>query len=264
MKNIKISLVTLLSLSSIAMADVAEISDVEAKYSNKSQVVATKDLKQNINLGFSNTTGNTETLNVNGKYDASFITAGYNNQELKVSGDIGAFFTENNDIKSNEEFVANLGLEQFISNGWLMYTGLNWLRNPDFKNYDNKYALGVGVGKELFNDGKQTFSLKLGSAYNVEDYANNLDTEEFGSLNEYAEYKNQLNKVSKLYAKVGSMQNFDDMSNDYEVLGAIGVNFAVGENVSLSIEEEIAYDNLPSAGLDKTDTKSIVRVGYAF
>jgi len=263
MKNITISLVTLLSLSNMAMADVA-VSDVEAKYSNKSTVVATKDFKQNINFGFSNTTGNTETLNANGKYDASFITTGYNNQDLKVSGDLSAFFTENDDVKSNEEFVANLGLEQFIGNGWLMYTGVNWLRNPDFRNYDNKYAIGAGVGRELYNDGKQSFALKLGSAYNIEDYANNLSTEEFGSLNEYAEYNNQLNKVSKLYIKAGSMQNFDDMSNDYEALGAIGVNFAVGENINLSIEEEVAYDNKPTAGLDKTDTKSIVRVGYAF
>ena len=264
MKNITISLLTLISLSNSLSADETAITNVEAKYTNNKSVQAEENLKQSINLGFSNTTGNTKTLNLNGRYDLSFITTGYRGNPLKVAFNTSAFFTKNNDIKSNEEYIANIGLEQNIVNGWLVYTGLNWLRNPEFKNYDNKYALNLGVGKELYADGKQTIVAKLGTAYNVEDYANEQETEKFGSLNEYLEYRNKLNETSSFYFNVGSMQNFDDVSNDYEVTAVMGLNFSVGENVSLSIEEELAYDHLPAVGFRRKDTKSIVRLGYAF
>lgn len=264
MKNITLSLLTLMALSTSASADDIATTDVEAKYSNKNSIEASKELKQSINLGFSNTTGNSETLNINGKYDATLTTTGYNNNPLKVVFDASGYFTENNSVKSNEEFIANLGLEQLITNGWLGYAGASWLRNPDFKNYNSKTGINMGVGKELYNDGTQRLTAKLGTSYNIEAYANEQETKEFGALNEYLEYNNQLNTISNFYVKAGAMQNFDDMQEDYEAVGIVGINFAVGENINLSIEEELAYDNLPPEGFEKTDTKSIVRLGYNF
>jgi len=264
MKNITLSLITLLSLSSMLQAQEVAVTDVEAKYSNNNSVEASENLKQSINLGFSSTTGNTDTLNLNGRYDASITTIGYKNNPLKIAFDASAFFTENNSVKSNEEFIVNLGMEQNYNQDWLIYAGTTWLRNPDFRNYNNKIAINLGVGKELFNNGKHKFVAKLGTSYNIEDYSNNQETEKFGALNEYLEYNNQLNKISNLYVKAGAMQNFDDMKEDYQAVGVLGVNFSVGENIKLSIEEEIAYDNLPPVGFKKTDTKSIVRLGYDF
>lgn len=256
---------SLLLLSNIfAIAEEIQVSDVEAKYTNNAQVDAQEELKQSINLGFSNTTGNTEVLNLNALYKMSFMTTGYNENPLKVAFDASAILTEDSDTRINEEYIANLGLEQTISHGWLGYTAVNWLRNPDFKNYENKISVGMGLGKELFNDGKHSLKAKLGVAYNIEDYANSQKSEKFASLNEYIEYNNKLNKVSDLYVKVGAKQNFEDFSNDTEVLATLGVNFAVAENINVSIEEEIFHDSLPPAGFNKTDTKTIVRVGYNF
>jgi putative salt-induced outer membrane protein YdiY len=245
-----------------ASADV-KVTDVEAAYSGKSGVNAKKELAQSINFGLANTTGNTKTLNINGKYEMSFTTVGYDGEDLKVAFDAGAFVTKNNGVKDNEEYTANLGLEQYVMDGWLGYASLNWLRNK-FQNYDNRFALGAGVGKEIFNDGQHSLKLKLGTAYNIEDYSNTQATKKFGSLNEYLEYNNQLNDISKLYVKLGSMQNFKDFSNDYVVDMVAGFDFAVAQSISVSIEEEVRYDNLPPVGFRKTDTKSIVRVGYHF
>jgi len=262
MNIINILLIAIM-LSTFTIA-IESVSDVEGKYANTSKVEASKELKQSINAGFSATSGNTDTLNVNGKYDLSFITTGYDGQDLKVGFDTSAFFTENNSLKSNEEFVANLGLEQMISNGWLGYMGINWLRNPDFRNYNSKTSIGIGMGKELYKDSSQTFLIKLGTSYNVLDYANNQTTDNFGALNQYIEYHNQFNSVSGLYIKAGAMENFDDMSNDYEALGVMGLSVAMAENMNLTLEAELSYDNLPPLGFKKTDSKTIVRVGYNF
>lgn len=264
MKKITYSIITLLTVATLSHADDIAVSDVEAKYSNKNSVTAESELKQSLNLGFSTTSGNTETLNINGKYDASFITQGYDNQELKVGFDTSAFFTENNSVKSNQEFTANLGLEQMVYDGWLGYMGINWLNNPDFKNYDSKTAIGVGIGKELYRDDRQTFLFKFGTSYNILNYANEQATDEFGALNQYVEYHNKINAVSNVYLKAGAMENFEDMSNDYEALGVIGLNVAVAEDISLTLEAEVNYDNLPPVGFEKTDTKTIARLGYNF
>lgn len=262
-KKITLSIISALMLSAAAMADEEiKVSDVEAQYSSKSNVKVSNELKQSINLGFSNTTGNTDTLNLNGKYDMSFSTVGYAGQTLKVGFDASAFVTENNDVKDNEEFTANLGLEQYITDSWLGYASLNWLRN-EFRNFDNKFAIGAGIGKELFNDGKHTFKVKLGVAYNIEQYSNAQEDHKYTSLNQYLEYNNKLNDVSNLYVKVGAAENFDDFE-DYEVLTVAGLNFAVAENLSVTLEGEVRYDKIPPVGFDTTDTKTIVRVGYNF
>ena len=262
-KIITHSIVTALMLSSSVIADEVKVADVEAQYSGKT-VEASDELKQSINLGFSNTTGNTDTLNFNGKYMMSFTTLGYNNQKLKVGFDTSAFLNESNDVTTNEEYTANLGVEQYITDGWLGYGALNWLRNPDFKNLDNKFSVGAGIGKELFNDGQQSFKVKVGAAYNIEQYADNTEDAKFTSVNEYLEYNNKLNAVSNLYIKVGAAQNVEDFKNDYEVLAAAGFNFSVAENISVTLEEEVRYDKIHPGTKKATDTKSIVRVGYNF
>jgi len=259
-KTIAASLV----LSSVALGDTVALSDVEAQYSGKSSVTAGDELKQSINLGFSNTTGNTDTLNLNGKYDMSFTTVGYDDQKLKVGFDTSAFISKNDSVTSNEEYTANLGLEQYVTESWLGYASINWLRNPDFKNLDNKFSVGAGIGTELFNDGQHSLKVKLGIAYNIQQYADATADAEFASLNEYLEYVNILNKTSTLFIKVGASENFDDFQNDYEVLTSAGFNFTVAENLSVTIEEEILYDKVHPGTSKATDTKSIVRVGYNF
>ena len=262
MKRMTICLTAAALCSTAAVADI-KATDVEAAYTNNVNVEAKKELVQSIDFGLANTTGNTKTLNVNGKYTLSFITQGYEGKDLKVAFDAGAFVTKNDGVKDNEEYTANLGLEQYIMDGWLGYASLNWLRNK-FQNYDNKFAIGAGIGKELFNDGQHSLKCKLGGAYNIQDFSNAQPTRKFASLNQYLEYNNQLNKVSKLYVKLGAMENLKNFSEDYEFLTQVGFDFAVAEQVSVTIEEEVKYDNLPPVGFKKTDTKSIVRVGYHF
>ncbi len=60
------------------------------------------------------------------------------------------------------------------------------------------------------------------------------------------------------------MENFDDLGTDYEATALLGLDFTLSEAMHINIEEEFNYDNLPPAGFKKTDTKSIVRLGYKF
>lgn len=263
MKNGVILLFSTLLLSTVAVADEVKVSDVESEFSTYKKIKASKELKQSINIGFSNLTGNTETMNLNGKYTMAVIKSGYNNKPLEIMFDASAFVTENNDVKDNEEYSVNFALEQSIVGKWLTYGSIHWLRN-EFKNYDNKSSFAAGLGKEIYNDGQHIFKARAGIAYNLQQHTNSQPDEEFISFNQYMEYTNQLNKVSKLYMKFGAFENFEDFSNDYEILVVAGLRFAVAEDISVILEGEVNYDNLPPIGFEKTDTKTIVRVGYNF
>lgn len=252
----------MLTLSVVAAADDIKVSDVEALYGDNSYSKSEKGLKQSINLGFASTRGNTDTLNLNGKYEMSFQTLGYENRALLVHFNASAFVTENNDVKDNEEYTVNLGLEQHIGTDWSGYTSFRWLQN-EFQNYDNKFALGAGVGKTFYDDGKHLFKAKLGIAYNVEEYSNTQEDHSYTSLTQYIGYTNKLNKLSDLYLKVGFSENIEDFG-DYEMLAVAGLNFEVAENFSVTLEGEIRYDKVPPIGFDTTDTKTIIRLGYSF
>ncbi len=220
-------------------------------------------MTQNIDLGFANTSGNTKTLNINAKYALSHSIENAAYEPFKYNFQATGYITKDSGTKTAEEYTALLNGEQELLNKWLSYITLGWLRNK-FSNYDNKFSLGVGIGKILLDDKKQKLVVKIGTAYNIEQFSNNQADNKFGSLNEYIEYTNKLNAFSDLYLKLGAMENFEDMGTDYEATALLGINFALNEAVHLSIEEELKYDNLPATGFKKTDTKSIIRLGYKF
>ena len=252
-----------LLLTSPLFSDVTA-TDVEGKYANKSTSIgATSELVQNINLGFANTAGNTKTLNLNAKYTLEHLIEHGDSAPFKYNFQATGFLTKNDGTKIAEEYTALLNGEQELLNSWLGYVAIGWLRN-EFKNFDNKYTFAIGVGKVLIDDGAQRLVVKIGPAYNIEQYTDGTEDAKFGSLNEYLEYSYIFNPTSTLYIKLGAMENFEDMGTDYEATGLVGLNFALNENISISLEHEIAYDNLPVGEFEKTDTKSIARVGYKF
>jgi putative salt-induced outer membrane protein len=240
-----------------------KISDAIDGYAYSVDTIKVGEVIQSIDLGFANTTGNTNTLNFNGKYTFAYARKGYDDKTLHIGFNTSAFRTEDDSQITNEEYTSKLHLDQVFENKWLVYTFVSWLRN-EFRNFDNKWVTGVGIGKVLFDDENHVWKAKVGVAYNHEDYSNEQTTETFTSLTQYLEYTNSLNTTSKLYLKAGASENFEDFSNDYELLGVLGLDFVVSTNLHVIIEEEVSYNAVPPVGFKKTDTKSIIRLGYTF
>ena len=248
--------------SVLTCADAFHTDNVAGKYDMTGSVDAKKPLEQSIDIGFANTTGNTETLNLNAKYKLTSLRKGYEGRDMKLSFDAGVYLTENDGTRDNEEYTLNAAVEQTLANDWLLYGTVRWLRNP-FRNYDSKTFVGIGTGKTLVDTDKHTFTLKLGVGYNDEIYSDNQPDERFGSLTEYMEYRYHLSEKNDAYVTVGASENFENF-DDYEILSVIGIDVALNDTLHLVVEEEIRYDNVPPVGFEKTDTKSIVRIGYTF
>jgi len=246
----------------VVFADAFHTENVAAKYDTSVSIDAPKPLAQSIDFGFANTTGNTDTFNLNAKYKLTSLRKGYKEYALKLSFDASVYVTENDGIRDNEEYTINTAVEQMFANEWLAYATVRWLRNV-FRNYDSKTFVGIGVGKILIDTKKYLFKLKVGVAYNDEIYSNTQPDEQFASVTEFIEYRYHLNRKNDAYILAGASENMED-GNDYEILTVAGVDVALNETLHLVVEEEIRYDNVPPSGYEKTDTKTIVRFGYTF
>jgi len=72
-----------------------------------------------------------------------------------------------------------------------------------------------------------------------------------------------MNETNKFFFKLGASENFENFTKDYDILTSLGFNFSIGENLNINLAEEITFDSIP-AGEKKTDTKTIVSLGYNF
>ncbi len=236
--------------------------DVQQRYIPDVSIATTPTLQQRIDLGFANTSGNTETLNFNGKYQLINHTQGYHGEMLHIGVEGGLLVTKDGGSTTNEEYTTTFKLEQEFANAWSLYFRLDWLRNR-FKNFNHKIMIGKGVGKEILSGSYGTLKLKLGGAYNIQHYHNTQASDYFGSFTQYLSYQRVFQNQSNFYIKVGASESFEELK-DYEIIGVLGVTFQLGEGFHLVVEEEMDYDALPAVGFETHDSKTIVRLGYRF
>ncbi len=227
-------------------------------------IFAADNLAQSFDLGFTNTTGNSRTTNLNAKYALGYKTIGLYTRPLDVKFSLAAYYAKDKGIKSNEEYTADLTLEQMIQDGWLGYFSFDWLRNPDFKNYDGKYEFALGVGKEIYKTDRSNLKVKFGIGYNILDFADTTPTDTYASLVQELDYTNKINDLSLFYANLKANEGLDNFSKNYELGATIGLKFDLTPTYHVVLEEQMLYDHLPPAGYKKTDTKTIVRLGLSF
>ncbi len=240
------------------------LDDIEARYDptrDSREHLRPKPL-QRIEAGFSDTGGNTRTTTLNAKYTLAHRWRIRKFAPLFYTLELSAFLARDEGRRTAEEYKALFSAKQPLPRKWLGYVNLGWLKN-DFQNFAAKVDFGIGVGKILYRDSKQTLVLKLGPALNHESYTNG-GNDSFASFNQYLEYNRKIRRTNKIYLKLGAKENFADMQNDYEINTLLGILFNLDTKLDMSLEYDTFYDNTPSEGFGKTDTKTVVRIGYRF
>ena len=214
-------------------------------------------VKQNFDLGFTNTNGNTKTTNIDAKYKIE-------NQldTIKYDFTISAYGAMNSSSTTAENYHALFNIQKDLVKDWLTYANANWEKDR-FKNLDGKYSVGIGAGRTIFKTDTQNLDLKLGVSYNYEKFTT-AGSRSYASSDEELDYKNKLNDISELFTNLKAKQNLGNFKKDYTIDSIIGVNFKVATNLSLVLEYDINFDNLPAGTASKTDTKSIVKLSYQF
>ena len=238
--------------------------NIQSKYDPTSEIKGHlhKKPQQHLGAGYSSTSGNTHTSSFNAKYTFSHNTRFMALSDMSYTLEASAFLANDREKRTAEEYKVLFNAKQPLPKKWLSYVSVGWLKN-DFQNYTDKVDLSIGLGKILLEDSKQNLTVKLGPAVNYEAYTSGGDNS-YTSLNEYIEYQRRIGKKNRFYIKMGAKENFDDMKEDYEIDSVAGLQVVVADRLDLTIEYNLFYDNLPSEGFKKTDTKTVVHLGYNF
>lgn len=207
--------------------------------------------------GVSYLTGNTDTTSAN---LSGLFVARSERQRFTLRG--RWHYAEANDSVTAREAGGSAKYDFFMTQKLYAYANALFDYNP-FQDLDLRSTFGGGLGYQFFEDVRKKLAAELGVSYVDENFRIAPD-------DSYAAGRWSINfaywilkdKIDFFHYQEGyfSLDDFEDMNLRSEQ----GLRFRVLEDFFTSLQVNVAYDNVPSPGFDKTDTAIIFGLGYAF
>jgi putative salt-induced outer membrane protein YdiY len=211
----------------------------------------------NVEAGVSYLTGNTDTTS--GNLSGLFV-ARSKRQRFTLRG--RWYYAENDNEVSAREAGGSAKYDFFMTEKLYTYANALFDYNP-FKDLDLRSTFGAGLGYQFFEDIRKKLSAELGVSYVDENYRIGPDDNyASGRWSIGFDYKLIPDKIIFFHYQEGyfSLEDFEDTSLRAEQ----GLRFMVLKDFYTSFQANVAYDNKPSPGFDKTDTALIFGLGYNF
>lgn len=206
-------------------------------------------------LGYTNTTGNTESSAVYGALKVNYIQAKY---EFKSNFEINNK-SENGD-QTQERYVADLQYNRFYSQNRDYYSFVQGRFEKDkFADLDLDSLFTVGLGKTFIKDEKTLLKAEAGLGYQLTDYIVADDVEQtIGRLKgEYAYTFNQHVKFTQDAIVYGGGEQTKIETNT-------GIKVKMAERLSLKAAYQYRSNSDPAPGVKKEDTQTIITLMYDF
>lgn len=233
----------LVAVTAIALAPcvLAEDAEGDNNWSNKTE------------LGFVNTTGNTETTNFAfaNKYtrswersefvlDASALRA---EQTTRVLGNPDGTVSVTENTETTAEAYALAGkYTHRINDGLGVYGSLRWYQN-EFAGIDTRYTAGAGLSYTFFDTDVHKFVGELGGDYTDEETVDGL-SDSYAGARAFAGYNRKFGESSEFASELEVLQNLDD-TDDLRAGWINSVTATLTAKLALKVSYAIAYDNQP-------------------
>ncbi len=211
----------------------------------------------NVEAGASYMTGNTETTSAN---LSGLFVARSKRQRFTLRG--RWYYAEDNNEVSAREAGGSAKYDFFVTQKFYLYANTLFDYNP-FKDLDLRSTFGGGVGYQFWEDVRKKLGFELGVSYVDENFRTAPDNSYAGGRWSIDfDYDVVPNKIAFFHFQEGyySLEDFADMNLRAEQ----GLRFTVLKDFYTSFQANVAYDNKPSPGFEKTDTALIFGLGYDF
>lgn len=217
------------------------------------------ELDGNVNLGYSQTSGNTETENFN---LAGKLVTWYRPHRGTLRAEANRSSNRGNENTNND--LASLKYDRFLTRQWYAYAFGQWYRDK-FKDLDAQWQGSVGLGYQFWRSRRRSLYIEAGPGYITESYINaTREDRDFtimrwaADLSYYIWYK----KIEFYHYQEGFVDLGD--SGEYSLRTRTGFRFPLVDDLSFYIQYNWDYDNQPATGKDGTDEKTLVGLGYKF
>lgn len=204
-------------------------------------------------LGFSTTSGNTDTtdLDLAGRFR-------YGNGPWNHTFGFAVEVGEANDVRNNEEAFATYDVNRYFTDRFYVF-GLGSARYDDFGSNRYDVFFGFGPGYRVVNQENQSWRLQAGPGIRyLEDQFNNDTTDVAGIVS--SRYFLAINE--NVYLTNDTDVLFSE--TDTLVTNDLGVNFRVTDAISTRVSYRTKWNDSPLPGFDSTDNSLGVSLVYGF
>ncbi len=210
-----------------------------------------KKLKNETELSFMKTGGNTETTKFSAKNNLEYKFT----DKVEVSWKIGANYGENNGEKDSENYFTELKSNYNLTERLYSSVFASWMQDK-FTAIDSRYAIGPLVGYKILLGPKHKLSSEAGVSYVNEEYTDEIDESDTDYLagRTSAEYEYLFTDKTRFSQWIELIYDFEE-SDNYNVNSETAIISSLNGFLSLKTSYELKYDNKPaSSELDDTDT----------
>lgn len=204
-------------------------------------------------LGFSATTGNTDTADLSLAGRLRYGMGPWNH-----SFGFAAEFAEDNSVRNKEEFFATYEANRYFNDQFYVF-GIGTVRYDNFGPNEWDAFLGFGPGYRVINTPDQTWRVQAGPGARYIKTATGSDTTELAGL---ASSRYFINLTETAFLTNDTDVLFSE--EDTVVTNELGVNFKVTGNLSTRVSWRTEWDSEPGPGREDFDNTFGVSLVYGF
>ncbi|MFO7936220.1 MAG: DUF481 domain-containing protein [Kiritimatiellia bacterium] len=166
------------------------------------------------------------------------------------------------DHTSTDNWFLNGQYDYFMSKKLYLYGSLMYEKDR-VANLDMRVSPGTGFGYQVIEEDTMNFSTEAGLNYVYEKYSDPSETREHIAIRLAYHLDKQLWENVKAFHNVTFLPS-TERADIYLVYADVGVQTKLIDNWVMEAKAELDHDSKPAEGLDKTDYRYILGVGYTF
>jgi putative salt-induced outer membrane protein YdiY len=215
----------------------------------------TSTWENNASLGFTLTTGNSDTL----LFTARVLSLRkWDQNELSLGAD--GSYGENEDVKSTENVHGFVQYNRLITDRFYAYGRVDALHDA-IADVEYRVALSPGVGYYVIKDDRTTLNFEAGPGLIFEKQGD--DESQYWTLRFAQKFTHKLSDNARIWESVEFLPQVDDWDN-FIINSEVGIAATLTKKLELQTYVQDVYDNQPAEGRKSNDLRWITAVAYKF
>ncbi len=241
------------ALDSTAM----DLAAIEVVYREKPAAPPALRHKGRANVGINVSEGNTETERYH--VDTEWIA-----RSARQRYTTGLVFNSATDtgVKTADNTRLYGKVDHFINGRWYLYGNLEFYEDS-FKDIDLRTTFGFGSGYQFYESDEMNLAVEGGISHVNEKQLNGL-TDRHQSARWAVKFDRQLYRrfAQFFHEHVGTL-DLEDTAN-LEITSKTGLRFPLVLGLAATAQLDLDWDNQPSAGKDRLDSRYLINLGYSW
>lgn len=204
-------------------------------------------------LGYTNTTGNSDTDSLNARLGLAYFTGPW-----EYGAEVSAVSARANGGLTNERYLFDAKAARTFAEVYYGFGNLHYDRDL-FSGYEYRASTAMGVGRRFLGLTDKVFNIEVGAGYLVD----KLETEKeqsHGMLHAAAKFRYPLNKQVS-FAQDFMVQATDDNTHSESITG---LKVSMTDNLALKLSYTLKHNSEVLPGRKNLDTMTAVTVVYGF